>query len=91
MKTLYKQLVWLVFLGLIAGNIYIFVDGIKLSSQINNFETGINKLHEENIELEKKASSFDSYQYAVDMAKAMDFSQKATPMYLNNLNYALNR
>ena len=61
---------------------------MKLSDQVNHFENQINKLHQENLNLEGKIFAVDSLQYAASMAAQFDFSQKAQPVYLENLKYA---
>ena len=91
MKTLTKYLILLIFLALIAGNIFVFVYSLNLSDDINHFEKGIEKLHQENLNLENNIYEVDSLQYAASMAAKLDFIKKAEPSYLENLKYAKNQ
>lgn len=91
MNILLKKGIYAVFAVLIVANIYVFVSGVALSDQINKFEGEISRLHQENLDLEKKTYDAESLTYAAEMAQQMDFTNKSTPIYLNNLKYALNR
>ena len=88
MKNLSKYFIWLIFLVFISINIYVFLHSLKLSDQVNQFENEINNLHQENLSLESKIFAVDSLQYAASIAAQFDFSQKAQPVYLENLKYA---
>ncbi|OGK25187.1 hypothetical protein A2954_03625 [Candidatus Roizmanbacteria bacterium RIFCSPLOWO2_01_FULL_37_12] len=88
MKHLTKLSIWAVFLILVAVNIYVFLHSISLSDRINHFEKGIKNLHQENLTLENKIFEVNSLQYATSMAAQLDFTQKAQPVYLENLKYA---
>lgn len=74
---------------LIIGNIYFFFFSIKLGDEIALCEKKIEKIHHENINLEKDLSSFDSLEYAQKLASKMDFTKKAEVYFLENLKYAL--
>lgn len=91
MNALFKKGIYVVFAGLLVANIYVFMSGVALSDQINKFEGEINRLHQENLDLEKKTYDAESLTYAAEMADKLDFTKKSTPIYLNNLKYALNR
>lgn len=91
MKTISKSLIWSVFLILITVNIFVFVHSIKLSDEINQFEAETKTLHQENSSLENQMYQIDSLQYAASVAASFNFTQKAQPVYLENLKYALNR
>ena len=86
-----KILIYFFLFLLIAGNVYSFVSGIELANEIGTFETESKRIHQENIELEKKATTINSLQYAASIAASLDFVKQAAPIYLNNLTYALNR
>ena len=86
-----NKIIWVFVVGLIIGNIYVFLSGMQLADEINYFERQTAKIHTENLELEKKLSSFDSYTYAATMAAEMKFTKNLTPMYLDDMKYALNR
>lgn len=70
-------------------NIYFFFLSIKLGDEIALCEKKIEKIHHENINLEKELSSFDSLEYAEKLASKMDFTKKAEVYFLENLKYAL--
>lgn len=91
MKNLTKYALLLVFLGLVAANIYAFLDSIKLSDKINHYESEIKNLHQENLILENKIFTVDSLQHATSMAAQLNFTQKAQPVFLDNLKYARNQ
>jgi hypothetical protein len=84
----FKQTAWFLFIGLIVGNVYVFVSGIKLGDEISYFEGKTREFHRQNLELEKQASTFNSYQYAASMAADLKFVKKP-PQYLESLKYAL--
>lgn len=79
------------FAGLVAANIYIFMSGVALSDEINHYEDEITRLHQENIDLAKKTYDAESLTYAAEVAGKLEFTQKSTPIYLENMKYALNR
>lgn len=91
MKKIIKIGVWLFFLILVLGNIYIFIGGMTLSNEISRYEKEINRLNLENIDLEKKAYELSSLRHAASMAAQLSFTKKSQPLYLDNIKYALNR
>lgn len=88
MKNLTKFLVWVIFLVLVSANVYVFLNSLKLSDNINRFEKEIKVLHQENLSLENRIDDVDSLQFAASLADQLDFTQKAQPVYLDNLKYA---
>ncbi len=88
MRQLFQKLFWALSLTLILINAYVFISGMQLAGEINYFEKQIHDFHKENLELEKKASNFKSYQYAASMAAKLDFVKKPTPIYIEGLKYA---
>lgn len=82
-------ILWIVSAGLLIGNMYLFVTGMRLGSEISSFEKKIATLHLENSELEKKTYTIESLSYAASMAATMDFTKKVTPLYLDNATYAM--
>ena len=88
MKNLTKFLVWAIFLILVSANIYVFLNSLKLSDNINRFEKEIKVLHQQNLSLENRVYEVDSLQFAASLAGQLDFTQKAQPVYLDNLKYA---
>ncbi len=91
MKNIGKLVIWLVFIGLLVCNVFIFLHSIELSDEINHFENEIARLHQENLNLSDKIYEVDSFQHAASLAAQLDFSKKAQPLYLDDLKYALNR
>lgn len=91
MKFITKYIIWTIFLILLSANVYIFVHSIKLANEINRFEKEMRAFHQENLILENKIYEVDSLQYAASMAARLDFSEKAQPLYLENLKYARNQ
>lgn len=90
-KTVIKYLIWTTFIALIFINIIIFVSGIKLSDEISYFEKEISVYHQQNVELEKQKSTLGSLQYAASIAAVLDFSKKSQPVFLESLQYAMNK
>jgi len=90
MKILNK-IVYLFFAILVIGNVYIFVSGIKLSDQINHFESETAKIHQENIELENKIFEITSLQQTASMAATLNFTEKPASIVFENNPYAFNR
>lgn len=91
MKKIAKLLVGVLFLVLIAANLYIFVSGMNISQQISYLEAETKRLHKENLSLQKKAYEADSLQFAASIAAQLDFAQKAEPYFLENLGFALRK
>lgn len=91
MKKLTNAAVWIFFLILIAGNIYIFLGGMTLSNEIGRYEKETVRLNLENIDLEKKVYELSSFRYAASMAAQLSFTKKSQPLYLDDIKYALNR
>ena len=88
MKKIFANFIWLIFFGLLIGNIWIFISGIKLSEGVNRFEKETTRLHQENIELDKKIDEVTSLQYTASMAAKLDFTEKPTPLVIENAPYA---
>lgn len=89
MKTkVFKYLIWLSFLIMIVGNIFVFVSGIQISDEINRLEKQIVKLHEENIDLEKEINQATSFQHTASIAAELNFTSKLTPLLIVDQKYA---
>lgn len=88
MKTLSRIIFGVIFLALIIANLSTLVSGIMLGSKINFYEVETRKLHQQNIELEKKAYQVNSYQSIASEAARLDFSKKVEPMYIDTLTVA---
>lgn len=88
MKYSFRFIIWTFFGILLFGNIYIFILGIKLGTDINSYEIETQKLKDNNIELEKKAYAVESLQYAASKAAEMNFTVKSSPIFPDNFVYA---
>lgn len=88
MKLLTKYSIWAIFLILLSANIFIYLTSLKLGDKISRFENETKKLHQENLALENNIYEIDSLQYAASLAAELDFTQKAQPVYLENLKFA---
>lgn len=91
MKKVINTISFTLFIGLCVAHVYLFAMGITLSEEINKYEVEIKKISQDNIELEKTLSSVESLSHAASLAASLDFKQKASPVYLNNLGIALRR
>ena len=89
--NLFKYSVWIVFALLFIANVFVFVYGVNLGSQISHYESEIKKLRQENVMLEKKAFAASSLTNAAFMAAKLDFTKKSAPMYMDSIKVALNR
>lgn len=89
MKKLNILIFFIVF-SFIFFNIYFFYLSIMLSDKISFYEEKIEKLHHENINLEKHLSQISSLYYARKIAEKMDFIENLDNVYfLENLKYTL--
>lgn len=92
MNRFIRSIIWVVFFGLIVGNVYLFIYGVKLTDEINFYESKVNELRADNIRLEKKVFKFDSVTYAASLAAELDYTANNTEtIYLNQPGYAYNR
>ncbi|PIV09776.1 hypothetical protein COS31_02810 [Candidatus Roizmanbacteria bacterium CG02_land_8_20_14_3_00_36_15] len=91
MKLTIKGLMIFLFLLLVLTNTYIFMVGIKSSNELSKMETELEKLKQDNIELETRLSHVNSLEYAASVAASLNFQEKTVPTYLDSLEYALNR
>lgn len=90
MKLL-RYSIWFIFLGLFIANLFVFVYGVNLGTQVSIYEKGIKNLKQENTELERKAYSAASLTHAASMAAQLNFTKTSSPVYLDSLKTALNR
>ncbi len=84
MKNIFKVGIWLFLGALIIANIAIFVSSLNLSDQTTKYEEQANILHTDNLSLQAKLSSLSSLKFAEDKAVALNFTQKETPIFLND-------
>jgi len=90
MKNSINLLIWLVMIGLVVVNIFLFYSSIKLGDDISLFEHKIQKIHHENLNLEKELSYVGSLQYARKLAKNLEFTKISQPSFLEKLVYVFN-
>ncbi|MFH0979799.1 MAG: hypothetical protein V1803_02545 [Candidatus Roizmanbacteria bacterium] len=90
MRKSINFLIWIVMISLVVGNIFLFYSSIKLGDEISFFEQKIQKIHHENLNLEKELSYVSSLQYAQKLVKNLKFTKKSQPSYLEKLVYAFN-
>ena len=83
-----RSFVWVIFILFVIANGYVFVESMRLGSEVTRFEREIKKLYLDNLDLENKVSSLDSLQFAASVAAQLDFTKKSQPLFLDNLNYA---
>lgn len=91
MKNTFRNIVGVVFVGLIAANMFVFTNGVKLSDEINFYERELKALRNENVDLEKKVYKVDSITNAASLAAELDFSNKSEPVYIGQKGYAYNQ
>ncbi len=90
MKFLIQHSIWIVVVLLFAANIVVFVSGVRLSDEIMHYDSEIKRLRQENMELEKNTFDVGSLQYASSIAAELRYTEKAQPIYLDNLKFARN-
>ena len=83
--------IWVLFFGLMIGNVYVFVSGLTLSDQIHTFENQITKLRQENTDLETKVYKVESITYAASLAAELDYDQKTEPVFFGEHAVAFNQ
>lgn len=84
-----KHLIFILTFLLVVVNLFLFAGSLKIGDQILKTENNIKILKTQNAQLSKKLYSASSLQNLTRQAEDLGFSEKAQPMYLNNLNYAL--
>lgn len=90
MKKSINSILFVLFIGLVSANIFLFYSSIKLSDEISMFEKKIQKIHHQNLNLEKDLARISSLQYAQKLAVNLEFTKKSQPSYLDKLVYAFN-
>lgn len=74
--------------GLVVVNLFVFISGIVISDEINNFELKTDKLHKANLTLEKEVAKLSSLNFAQAQAKEFGFTNSTTPQYIDQLKFA---
>ena len=87
-KINFNFLIYFLLVFLIVVNLGIFYFSIKVSDDIRENELKIEKIHKENIDLERKLSQLDSLNFAQNVAKKLEFTKETEPLFLENLKYA---
>ena len=88
MKNFILRTTWLTVLILIITNLFIFISGIVLSDEINNFELKTDSLRKINLSLEKEVANLGSLKFATEQAKKLGFTSFSSPQSLDQLGYA---
>jgi hypothetical protein len=91
MKTILKYTIPVILVMSLVGNIYIFLQGMALSDDINRYERNSAKLHQENLDLEENIYAIGSLYNAASLAAQLDFTKQSVPVYINDLKYAYNQ
>lgn len=91
MKIDLKIVVIIVFFLLIGLNIFLFTKGLILTEAVNHLEKETKRLKLENNQLERELYFESSLSQLKKKAKAMGFTKKAEPFFLENLKYAFNQ
>jgi len=86
--TSFKSIIGVLFIFLIAANIFAFVMSMRQSQSIQNYEVETHKLKLENSDLEELMYNVSSLQYAASKAAELSFTSKAKPYYLHPLGVA---
>ena len=88
MKPFFLRVTWLIVLILVITNLFIFISGIVLSDEINNFELKTDSLRKINLSLEKEVANLGSLKFATEQAKKLGFTSFSSPQSLDQLGYA---
>ena len=89
MKFLANSAIWFVFFGLMIGNVYVFMQGLSLSDQIQMYEKDIQQIRQENTELETKIYKMESITFAASLAAELAYDKKSEPVFFGEKKYAL--
>jgi len=90
MRTIYKQIIVIIFVGAILGNGAIFISSMKLSSEIHSFEQKTYVLTQENIALEKEMADTESFLATHEYQLKWGFERATKPVYVGDLPIAFN-
>jgi hypothetical protein len=91
MKNFILRTTWLIMFVLILTNLFVFISGIVLSDEINNYELKTDSLRKVNLTLEKEAANLGSLKFAQEQAKKLNFTNTSAPQSLDQLGYAYRR
>ena len=76
---------------LVVVNLFVFISGIVLSDEINNFELKTDNLRKVNLSLEKEVADLGSLKFANEQAKKLGFTNLSTPQSLDQSGIALKK
>ena len=79
MKNIFLKTTGLIMTGLVIANLFVFISGIVISDEINNFEQKTDNLHKINLTLEKEAANLSSIKFAQSQAKEFSFTIRQLP------------
>lgn len=88
MKKYASFLIWMILIGLVSINLFLFYSSIKLGDEITTYETKIETIHHDNLNLEKELSLVSSLHFANNIALKLKFTKKSQPSFLEKINYA---
>jgi len=88
MKNIFLKTTGLIMTGLVIANLFVFISGIVISDEINNFEKKTDNLHKINLTLEKEAANLSSIKFAQSQAKEFSFTNSTAPQYIDQLKFA---
>ncbi len=88
MKNIFLRTTGLVITSLVIVNLLVFISGIVLSDEINNFELKTDSLRKINLSLEKEVANLGSLKFATEQAKKLGFTSFSSPQSLGQLGYA---
>lgn len=92
MKAITNLTLWVLFFGLMIGNIVVFISGVQLSEDIHTYEQEIQEIEDENALLETRVLQIESMEFAATIAAELDYTKKADPVSFENENrYAYNQ
>lgn len=88
MKKSFSFLILIILVSLVVANVFLFYSSIKLGDEITSFESKIETIHRQNINLEKELSRLSSLAYARKLAAKLEFTKKSQPAFLEKIIYA---
>lgn len=90
MKKYYREVIIVLFIVAIIGNIAIFISSMKLGTEINSFDQKTFVLTQENIQLEKEMADTESFLHTKEYQLKWGFQRATKPVYVSDLPMALN-
>ena len=82
---------YVMFVLLLAANIFVFAQSVSLSDQLVELETDTRELQKENARLEQDVYTQNSLTNLSELADQLGFTRLAEPIYLEADEYALVR